>query len=273
MANEIPRINRNALSEFIKDQDTLRKFERIIEVVSVETPEAIEAGGAIVGTAMAKANQALDLLQFFKDMIELAALAPPTMGDNFVADNSVDAPQLVTGWNDLHTSMKEGKVTGPASPTWASWAGTNFKTQQFSASTKEFLQLDPIHMDHFYKPGSDIFPHVHWMPDDTNTGVVRWELQFSLAKGHSQEAFNPVPTTVIIEQAGSGTQYMHQTAEKAIGETLASLEPDALFQVIIARDGAHIDDTYTGVAHGLFVDLHYEMDRLATKNRAPNFYI
>jgi len=42
--------------------------------------------------------------------------------------------------------------------------------------------------------------------------------------------------------------------------------------VRLFRDANHVNDTFTGVSHGLTVDVHYQADRLHTLNRAPNFY-
>ena len=190
-----------------------------------------------------------------------------------VPPNSVDAAQLVDGWNDLTSTLLAGKTTGGAAPAWAAWAGTNIYTWQFSASTIDSLQVAPFHFEHDYKIGSAVYPHIHWKPDDTNTGVVRWGLEFTYAIGHGQAAFPTATSIIYLEQAGSGEAYKHQIIEVPDpGVTLAGLEPDTIVQTRIFRDATHINDTYTGVAHGLTVDAHYRTDRLATVNKEPNFY-
>ena len=190
-----------------------------------------------------------------------------------VPTNSVDAAQLVDGWNDLTSTLLAGKTTAGAAPVWAAWAGTNIYTWQFSASTIDSLQVAPFHFEHDYKIGSAVYPHIHWKPDDTNTGVVRWGLEFTYAIGHGQAAFPTATDTIYLEQAGSGEAYKHQIIEVPDpGVTLAGLEPDTIVQTRIFRDATHINDTYTGVAHGLTVDAHYRTDRLATVNKEPNFY-
>lgn len=190
-----------------------------------------------------------------------------------IINNAETGFDFLSGWNDLTSSLTTGKTTGGAAPTWASWGGTTLYTWQFSASSIDSLQIDPFHFKHDYKMGTNIYPHVHWMPDDTNTGVVRWGIEFTFAIGHSQMAFSTSTTTIYIEQAGSGTQYMHQVAEVSDpGITLSGLEPDTLISARIFRDATHANDTYTGVVHGLTVDIHYEADRAFTFSRSPDFY-
>jgi hypothetical protein len=194
-------------------------------------------------------------------------------GKSPIVNNAETGFEFLSGWNDLTSSLTAGKVTGGAAPTWAAWGGTNIYTWQFAAASVDSLQVDPFHFDHDYKIGTNVYPHIHWKPDDTNTGVVRWGIEFTFAIGHGQAAFSTTTTTIYIEQAGSGTQYMHQIAEVADpGITLTGLEPDTLVQARIFRDATHANDTYTGVAHGLTVDMHYEADRPYTFSRSPDFY-
>ena len=188
--------------------------------------------------------------------------------------DTVDAAQLVDGWNDLTSILSAGKVTAGAAPSWAAWAGTNIYTWQFSASTQDALNIAPFHFEHDYKKGSAVYPHVHWLPDTNAAGVVRWGLEWSIAKGHQQEAFNPIAVTTYIEQATEEIQYMHMVSEVPDpGITIPGLEPDTLVMARLFRDATHINDTYPGIVHGLTVDVHHQVDRLATISRLPDFYI
>lgn len=190
-------------------------------------------------------------------------------GPKRVPANSVDADQLVDGWNDEKASFNTGKITGANTPTFAALVGGIFE-YNFSAGSLEELHLSPIHIGHDYKPGSDIFLHIHWSPNDTDTGVVRWGIEYAIAKGHGQQIF-PSPTTIYLEQTGSGTAKQHQIIEDVAGIS-ANIEPDSLILLRVFRDGAHLNDNYTGIAWGLELDAHYQTDRLATVNKEPNFY-
>jgi len=195
------------------------------------------------------------------------------MVDIALPADSVDADQLVDGWNDYVSELSQAKKGGGTVPTWAAIAGGNLYTWQFSASMMNELIIAPFHIEHDFKVGSTWHFHVHWLPDSTHTGTVRWGFEYAIQKGHQQGAM-PVgsTTTIYIEQAGNGTQYAHMIAEDATGITDANVEVDSLIMGRLFRDGAHANDTYTGVAHGLTVDIHYQGDRLFTLNKAPNFY-
>jgi len=173
------------------------------------------------------------------------------------------------GWRDNMQSLTMGRATGANVPNWATIVN-GIDGWQFSPTTMNELWIN-FHIDHDYKVGTALHFHVHWAPSTTNTGTVRWGVEFMAAKGHSRQAF-PIPTTIYIEQAASGTALMHQVAEHAAGVLSASFEPDCVIMCRIFRDATHPNDTYTGQAWGIFGDIHYQTERNSTPQKAPNFY-
>lgn len=175
-----------------------------------------------------------------------------------------------TGWKDYVADLTNAKAVGQAQPNWSQFNGTGIYAWQFSASAMNELWAS-FHINHDYKPGSNIYPHVHWCPTNTNTGVVRWGFEYVVARGHNQQAFGS-SSTVYVEQAATGTSYMHQIAEFADGQAFNTyLEPDSLLLFRIFRDAAHINDTYNAVCFGLYLDLHVQSDRDVTTTKAPNW--
>jgi len=181
----------------------------------------------------------------------------------------VGGVEILEGWNDLKSSFSTGRLVGANTPTDAVFTDT-IRAYNFSAAAMEEIHMPPLHVEHDYKPGSKIYFHIHWSPGDTNAGIVRWGIEYTIAKGHSQMAFQ-ASTTVYLEQAGSGTAKQHQIIEDTTGVS-TNIEPDSLILARVFRDGAHANDTYTGVAWGHFMDIHYQSDRKNTVNKAPNFY-
>jgi hypothetical protein len=49
------------------------------------------------------------------------------------------------------------------------------------------------------------------------------------------------------------------------------IEPDSVVKMRVFRDAAV--DSYNGTVHAWQGDLHYQMGRLGTVNKAPNFYL
>lgn len=174
------------------------------------------------------------------------------------------------GWQDYLSSISAGKAVGANAPTWAT-IRAGLAAYSFSASTMNEIWLS-FHILHEYQVGTMIYPHVHWTTTGTNTGVCRWGLEYSFARGYNIEAF-PAPTTIYLEQAASGTAYQHMITEGSEGNgvTIANLETDGIILMRVFRDAANAADTLTDAAFGLFVDIHYQSDGMLSQERNRPF--
>jgi hypothetical protein len=174
------------------------------------------------------------------------------------------------GWKDLVQSFNGAKVAGAKQPSFTPIVG-GIGAYSFSASTENELVIS-FHINHDFKVGSAIYPHIHWAPATTGGGKVRWGIEYTWAMGHNQQNFS-APVTVYIEQTAPGIVHRHMIAEVADpGITLTGLEPDSLILARVFRDAAHANDTYTGAVFGFMSDMHYQADHVASLNRKPNFY-
>jgi hypothetical protein len=131
-----------------------------------------------------------------------------------------------------------------------------------------------FHIDHDHAPGTALYPHIHWTVSSASTGTVRWGIEWTLAKGHQQMAFGPT-TTVYVEQAATGTPYLHYISEVAPANAIpgTNVEPDTFVLMRVFRDATHPNDTFSDQVFGIALDLHYQADRATTPNKAPNFYV
>lgn len=194
-----------------------------------------------------------------------------------LCDLTADRSDFTTGgWVDMFGNFTSAKLTGSNQPTWAQVqddgsGSTGVYAYSFSASTLQELWLS-FHINHDYKTGSAFFPHIHWMPSDTDTGTVRWGIEWSAAQGFNQEAFGNSAFTYL-EQAAPGTALQHMVVETADpGITVPGAEPDMVILARVFRDAAHANDTYTGACIGIEMDAHYQTNRHATLNKAPDYY-
>ena len=216
-----------------------------------------------------------DTIRTLADLQSRLVLAPAGISGQDLRDMLVSLASIyqqhgTKGWRDLTAPFLSAKTTPSTAPTWEAWLGGIFG-YSFSATVQNELVLPPFHIDHDYADGTAIYPHVHWAPSSTAAGVVRWGVEYTWARGHSQGAFG-APATLYIEQAASGVTNQHQIAELAApGISLAGLEPDSLLIVRVFRDGAHANDTYGAKAWGFMLDFHYQADRNSTKNKVPDF--
>ena len=157
-------------------------------------------------------------------------------------------------------------ATGLTIPTWTQMQN-NFWGWAFQLADRCWFSF---HVGHDYAPGTDIYFHTHWTTNGTQTNSVKWEANYTIAKGHNQSAFSGTGSTIAIEQAASGTAWKHMISESAaISST--EIEPDSLMLVHLTRvtNGAteNTDSVFL-----LQADLHYQANYLGTKNKSPNFY-
>ena len=158
--------------------------------------------------------------------------------------------------------------TGANNPTWSQIGTSALYGYKFAVGDELWMNF---HLPHDYILGTDIFFHVHWLPDGTNANSVKWQFEYAYAKGHNQAAYNiGSTTTVTAEQTVGGTQYQHYVTETT-AQTITGLEPDGMIMVHISRiTNSGFDNTA-----GIFMqtaDVHYLSNNLGTINRSPDFY-
>lgn len=171
-------------------------------------------------------------------------------------------------WYDNLTSLNTAKP-GASAPTLRAFGPTG-NNQLYDFAIGDILYTAGFHINHDIKPGSKIYPHVHWSTNGVNTNTVKWELSWTVAKGHQQEAF-PADTVINLEAAASGTAWYHMITEATDTQTFDAPEVDSIVIMRIRRVTNGGTDN-TDQVFGIFVDLHYQRDRFGTPQKSPNFY-
>jgi len=187
-------------------------------------------------------------------------------------------------WEDMLSPIA-GSTSGGTKPTFSSF-GPDSLTEQYQFNRGESIYVG-FHVLHNTKPGSLFYPHVHWSTDGTaatlgSSDIVEWEINYSVAKGHQQENF-PAASQILIQQSvynsvtGSGpspTAWHHYITEASDAQAFEAPEVDSLILMEIKRGSTN--DTYSNSANGhvfgLYVDIHYQIDRFGTPQKSPNFY-
>jgi hypothetical protein len=178
----------------------------------------------------------------------------------------LDVSDVFGGWRDLIAPLTAATFPGDATaPALTAFNGGNI--QQLVFAVNDVAQLT-FHVDHDMKQSATMYPHVHWTTDGTSTASVKWEITYTMIKGHNQDSF-PAESVITVEEAASGTAYQHMVTEDGTG--VATPEPDTLILVRLARVTNGTVDNVDAV-FGLTVDWHYPTQMHATKNRTPNFY-
>lgn len=172
--------------------------------------------------------------------------------------------RLATAWDDLRVPVNATNIGAANDPNFAqvltNGAGSQgVYTYLFDASAEEELFFS-VQLPHAWKEGTDIEPHVHWFPTNTNTGVVRWGLEYTWASVNG--TFGNT-TIIYVEDAADGTEYKHQLADfaaiSASGQTLSSMLMCRIF-----RDATNGADTYNADCGLLEIDFHHRIDSLGS---------
>lgn len=174
------------------------------------------------------------------------------------------------GWQDYLSSISAGRAVGVTAPTWATVTG-GISAYGFAAATMNEIWVN-FHILHDYQVGTMFYPHIHWTTTGVNTGVCRWGLEYTFARGYNFESF-PATTTIYLEQAATGVALRHMITEATEGNgvLIPTLETDGILLMRVFRDAANVADTLTDVAFGLFVDMHYQSDGMLTNERNRTF--
>jgi len=220
-------------------------------------------------------------------------ILPKTSGYGIKVDNVTPT----FGWRDITGDINTRPAAGggaAAIPDFVAYRGNIYQYRFGTTAPNNHLHeifLD-FHMPHDYAPGTDLFIHVHWSQIVVDTGgaagvpgVAKWYFDMSYSKGHgtpggAADAFN-APLTTSITQQGSTTQYGHMIAEVAITSTAGDsthiantrIAPDGILKIRLYRDPADVADTLDQDTFVHFTDLHYQSTNIATKQKAPDFYV
>lgn len=174
------------------------------------------------------------------------------------------------GWKDMLAPVGGATVPPSNAP-----AANNFgpahtpQRRESSFGVGDYVFIQPFHVNHDIFPGAEAYLHVHWATNGVSTGLVRWEMTVMRALGHNQANFG-APTVTFIEEAAAGTAWRHMVTETDTPMIL--VEPDELI-VVTLRRVAPTTGSNADLVFGLQVDLHYQADRNATPQKAPNFFI
>lgn len=120
-----------------------------------------------------------------------------------------------------------------------------------------------MQLPHNWKEGTNIFPHIHWVPKYSGSGNIKWNLDYSWADldDTTPQSFPAITTTSVVV-TGPFIQNKHLLSPLTSGNVGISGAGKHYSSILICRiwrdsgDGA---DTYQADAGGLSVDFHVMM--------------
>lgn len=180
------------------------------------------------------------------------------------ADGTIEFNGNATVWEDLRVPSQNTKLNPTKSePAFEEFIDGLFLYAFDTTNADDESVHFVAQMSHSYKEGSDIYPHLHWSPDTTNGGNVRWELEYVIV--NTDGTFAGSATNDTITDAADGTADKHQT----VPFTTISGAGLTISHMIICRltrmSTSDAADTFTGNAFFLEFDFHYEIDTVGSR--------
>ena len=174
------------------------------------------------------------------------------------------------GWNDNIQWFSNAKGNGTTEPRWQDM-GNGHYGYNFTVGEELFANY---HVLHDYKRGTDAYPHIHFIVDQTMTPgqQITWRFGYVIAKGHQQsQSLMGAETVVDMVYTATGDEVAgeHIIIECSDEQAFDLIEPD----VIISARVQLLTENVSGSIYGIMCDLHYQTDRHGTTNKSPDFYI
>jgi hypothetical protein len=178
---------------------------------------------------------------------------------------------LNNSWEDLRVPVNALKVPTVNPPVWTDYSAGQllaFETTEVAGNEEQVFFT--VQIPHSYRLGSDIIPHVHWVPavDTTDaTEGVRWGLEYEWV--NMEGTFSTTDTIYALETLTKGAcinthQLTSFSAITGSGKGISSMLVCRLF-----RNSSNGADTYDGAGANallLEIDFHYEIDTIGSRS-------
>lgn len=104
-------------------------------------------------------------------------------------------------YNDINLgSVSLG--TGAGAPDNVTISSSGLIVKGFDGNVTTEQIYGSVEILHSYQEGTDIIPHVHWMPTTANTGNVKWQLEYALFKNNG--TVTSTTTTITVSSSANG---------------------------------------------------------------------
>jgi hypothetical protein len=162
-------------------------------------------------------------------------------------------------WDDLNVGGVTLRQGAANQPSLINFDTTTILVYSFSSSATNELHGN-FEIIHNYKEGTNLKPHLHWYPQNTNTGNVLWRLEYTI----ESIIGTVVNGTIDLLVAANGTAWQGQF-DTWTDITGTSVQIGDQFHFRLARIGGDATDTYTGNAAIATFGLHYEIDTMGSR--------
>ena len=185
-------------------------------------------------------------------------------GENFLEveiDGTVRFVGNATVWKDINIGANNLGFPAAGSPDLVSWNATGIEVPAFDGGASTEYLNGAFEVQHDYKEGSDMQPHLHWAPTTADAGNVVWQLEFIVISGAS--VIDSGTLTVTSAATGTAWEEVKINFGDVIDGATMTIADQILFRLF--RDPGDASDTYAHDAVVLTVGVHYEIDTLGSR--------
>ena len=174
-----------------------------------------------------------------------------------------------TYWDDLRVPLLSTVREGSKQPTLVTFSDNGSGSQgvlcfSFSGSQEQEVYFQ-CQIPHKYKLGTNLHPHIHWVPSVTGAEgeVVNWGFEYTIA--NINDSFpNTVITSTNTTSSGdsiliSNKHYLSSFPE-IDGSNIDSVSTMLICRVFRDATGALDTDDYNSSVFAIEFDFHYEID-------------
>jgi len=191
----------------------------------------------------------------------------PKIGDidnsnytEFESDGTMVAVGDAVCWNDIF--LAAGSLgAGASAPDLVNVNSTGIFLYAFDGSATTEQLFGCFEIPHNYREGSDLVPHIHWMPTTTGTGNVKWNIDFWRVNENDVPS---VATSISAVGTTTGTAWQSRRSD-----TTSILGPGVTIGNQVAfrlyRTPADVQDTYAADAVVMTFGIHYQIDTLGSR--------
>jgi hypothetical protein len=184
-------------------------------------------------------------------------------------DGTIVLNDSATVWEDYRVTpllrLNTDGTINNVGPTFTQIGSSGLYAYTFNDGTTDNVYFE-IQMPHNWAEGTNIYPHVHWIPASNSSGTVEWSLQYqwvNLGGSFSGTATTPLTGT----QAVDVNQYKSFMTGLGGGISGAGMEISSILLCHLYRvaGSGSVADTYPGSALLLSVDIHYKINTMGSR--------
>lgn len=165
-----------------------------------------------------------------------------------------------TVWKDINIGGVNLTLSAANRPDQVTIDTTSIITYAFDGAALTEEVSGAFELQHDYKEGTDIIPHVHWYPTTAGAGNVKWQLEYWIRINDTVK----LTGTITITDAASGTAWTEERADfPAITGTTLLINAQIHFRLF--RNPTDAADTYAADAAIGTIGIHYEINTMGSR--------